>query len=74
MSVTPCRLAGVNHALVTIASSHFSTVSFGYDTSCGTAASEAPDYAEIGSEFQNCSSRVRRPVALSLETTDNLIS
>jgi hypothetical protein len=35
MSVTPCRLAGVNHALVTIASSHFSTVSDGYDTSVG---------------------------------------
>lgn len=36
---------------------------FGYDTGCGTAASEAPDRAEIGPEFQNWSSRVRRPVA-----------
>jgi hypothetical protein len=27
----PCRLAGVNHALVTVASSRFSTASTGYD-------------------------------------------
>lgn len=47
---------------------------FGYDTGCGTAASEAPDRAEIGPEFQNWSSRVRRPVALSVETTDSLSS
>ena len=44
---------------------------FGYDTGCGTAA---PDRAEIGPELQNCSSRVRRPVALSVETTDSLSS
>lgn len=32
MSVIPYRLARVNHALVTVASSHFSTASSAYDT------------------------------------------
>ncbi|MEG3178899.1 hypothetical protein U1872_21955, partial [Sphingomonas sp. RB3P16] len=44
MTVIPCRLAGVNHALVTVASSHFSTASTGCDTGEDLTAL-APSYS-----------------------------